>query len=39
MIQDSLKHIGILDFIKSTLRGRQRPAKKEKRKIMQKELR
>jgi hypothetical protein len=39
MIQDSLKHIGILDFIKSTLRGRQKPAKKEKRKIMQKELR
>lgn len=40
MIHDSLKHIGILDFIKSTLRKRQRPANKRKNeRLMQKEPR
>ena len=32
MIQDSLKHIGILDFLKLKLREQQRPAKKRKAK-------
>jgi hypothetical protein len=32
MIQDSLKHIGILDFLKLKLREQQRPAKKRGRK-------
>ena len=32
MIQDSLKHIGILDFLKLKLRERQRPAKKRRAK-------
>ena len=32
MIQDSLKHIGILDFLRLKLREQQRPAKKRKAK-------
>jgi hypothetical protein len=32
MIQDSLKHIGILDFLRLKLREERRPAKKRKAK-------